>query len=307
MGTPRFAVPSLEILSNRGEEIAAVVTRPDKPSGRGQQVVPSPVKACALRRGFSLLQPAKMKDAGFLGELKRLNADLVVVVAFGRILPAEVLKIPRLGCVNLHASLLPKYRGAAPIQWAVINGETETGVTTMVMDEGMDTGPILLQEKTAIPEEETAGRLAERLSVLGSELLARTVKELGEGALKALPQDDSQASLAPMLKKEDGRIEWTRQARPIYNLIRGADPWPGAFTHYQGRRWRILRARIIDAERRFESPARILQVEKDEVHVATGGGILAILELQPENGRRMTVREYLAGHAVRPGALLGES
>ncbi len=304
MGTPRFAVPTLEGLVTSGEDIIAVVSQPDQPAGRGQKVTPPPVKEYALGKGLTVLQPLKMKDATFLSHLQGLKPDLAVVVAFGRILPPEILKIPRLGCVNVHASLLPKYRGAAPIQWAVINGETETGVTTMVMDEGMDTGPILLQEKTIIQATETAGQLADRLSVMGAHLLIRTLEMLKRGELRPQPQDSGLATYAPLLKKEHGEIRWEQEASQIYNLIRGTDPWPGAYTFYKQERWRIFKTRVVTKDKGSGQPGQIVKVEKAGAQVSTGRGILALEEIQVPNSRRMTFQEYLAGHPVEEGVIL---
>ena len=304
MGTPRFAVPTLEGLVTSGENIIAVVSQPDQPAGRGQKVTPSPIKEYALGKGLTVLQPLKMKDPAFFSHLQGLKPDLAVVVAFGRILPPEVLKVPRLGCVNVHASLLPQYRGAAPIQWAVIHGETETGVTTMVMDEAMDTGPILLQEKTTIPATETAGQLADRLSVMGARLLIRTLEMLKRGEIQPRPQDPALATYAPLLKKEHGKIRWEQEAIQIYNLIRGTDPWPGAYTFYNEERWRVFKARVVDGDKGSGRPGQIVRAEKQGAQVSTGWGILAIEEIQTANSRRMTFQEYLAGHPVEEGVIL---
>ncbi len=304
MGTPRFAVRTLEGLVGSGEDIIAVVSQPDQPAGRGQKVTPPPVKEYALGKGLPVLQPLKMKDPTFLGHLQGLKPDLAVVVAFGRILPPEILKIPRRGCVNVHASLLPKYRGAAPIQWAVINGETETGVTTMVMDEGMDTGPILLQEKTTIQATETAGQLADRLSVMGARLLIRTLEMLKCGEFHSRPQDSALATYAPLLKKEHGKIQWEQEASRIYNFIRGTDPWPGAYTFYKEERWRVFKARVVARDEGSGRPGQIVKVEKPGAQVSTGRGILALEEIQAPNSRRMTFQEYLAGHPVEEGVIL---
>lgn len=304
MGTPRFAVPSLEALIDSGEEVVAVVCQPDRPAGRGQALAAPPVKEFAVGRGLPVFQPQKMKDPAFLAWLEGLKPDLIVVVAFGRILPPAVLKIPRLGCMNVHASLLPKYRGAAPIQWAVINGESMTGVTTIYMDEGMDTGPILLQESTTIKPAETAGQLAERLSVLGAQLLTRTIGGLKRGEIQPRPQDEASATYAPLLKKEDGKIHWERTARQIHNLVRGTDPWPGAYTFYKELRWRLFKTTVEDEDVMVGSPGQIKKVEKHGVRVATGRGMLVIEELQPANGRRMRFQEYLAGHPVEEGVIL---
>jgi methionyl-tRNA formyltransferase len=304
MGTPRFAVPTLEGLVTSREDIVAVVSQPDQPAGRGQKVTPPPVKEYALGKGLTVLQPLKMKDPTFLGQLQGLKPDLAVVVAFGRILPPEILKIPRLACVNVHASLLPKYRGAAPIQWAVMNGETETGVTTMMMDEGMDTGPILLQERTGIAPEETAGQLAYRLSELGAQLLIRTLELLKQGQIEPRPQDPALATYAPLLKKEHGKIRWEDTARKIHDLVRGTDPWPGAYTIYKDQHWRIFKIRVVNEDQTVGKPGQILKVEKRRAQVAAGRGVLAIEELQAPNSRHMKFQDYLAGHPVEEGVIL---
>ena len=230
MGTPEFAVPSLEALLKSDDRVVGIVTQPDRPRGRGQRLSPSPVKVIAQREQLPLLQPTKMKDPAFMAELSGWKPDFIAVAAFGRILPPAILSLPPRGCVNVHGSLLPKYRGAGPIQWAIINGETETGITTMLMDEGMDTGAILLQEKIPIVPEDTAGSLSPRLADLGGRLLVETLAQLKAGTLTPRPQDHAQASLAPLLKKEDGVIDRSLPATMIANRIIGLTPWPGAHT-----------------------------------------------------------------------------
>src|SRR5574341_1359923 len=230
MGTPDFAVPSLEALLKSDDQVVGIVTQPDRPKGRGQTLTPSPIKLITQREKLPLLQPTKMKDQAFLDALASWKADLIAVAAFGRILPPAVLKLPPRGCINVHGSLLPKYRGAGPIQWAIINGESESGITTMLIDEGMDTGAILLQERLAITPDDTAGTLSPRLAELGGRVLIETIKQLRAGTLVPRPQDHSQATLAPLLKKEDGLIDWTMNAAAIANRVRGLSPWPGAYT-----------------------------------------------------------------------------
>jgi methionyl-tRNA formyltransferase len=305
MGTPEFAVPSLEALLKSDDEVVGIVTQPDRPKGRGQILTPSPVKQIAVREGLPVLQPIKMKDPDFLAALTGWKPDVIAVAAFGRILPPAVLTLPIKGCINVHGSLLPKYRGAAPIQWAIINGETETGITTMLMDEGMDTGPILLQEKIPIAPDDTAGSLSPRLAELGGRLLVETIARLKAGTLVPRPQDNTLATMAPLLKKEDGLIDWTLPAVAIVNRIRGLTPWPGAYTFLGPDRWVLCRAVALN-QPGSGPPGQIMAVTKDAIHVATGSEILAITELQPANSRRMTVMQYLAGHAIHVGARFGK-
>ena len=305
MGTPDFAVPSLQALLKSDEEVVGVVTQPDRPKGRGQVLTPSPVKQVALREHIPILQPTKMKDPEFLAALAAWKPDLIAVAAFGRILPPAILSLPPKGCINVHGSLLPKYRGAGPIQWAIINGETETGITTMLMDEGMDTGAMLLQEKIAIAPDDTAGSLSPRLAEVGGRLLVETLARLKAGTVVPQVQDHAQATMAPLLKKEDGVIDWTLPATAIANRIRGMTPWPGAYTFLEKDRWMLYRA-VALAVPSATPPGRITAVTKDAIHVATGEGILAVKELQPANSRRMTVAQYLAGHPIQAGLQLGQ-
>jgi methionyl-tRNA formyltransferase len=300
MGTPEFAVPSLDALLRSDDTVVGIVTQPDRPKDRGQVLTPSPVKLIAQRAKIPLLQPAKMKDPGFLGALENWKPDCIVVAAFGRILPSAILNLAPRGCVNVHGSLLPKYRGAGPIQWAIINGETETGVTTMLMDEGMDTGAILLQKSLAITQEDTAGTLSRRLADLGGRLLVETLARLKAATLVPRAQDHSQATMAPLLKKEDGLIDWTLPARSIANRIRGLNPWPGTYTFAGADRWVVCRG-VALSEAAGAPPGQVTAVTKEALHVATGDGLLAINELQPANSRRMTVAQYLAGHPVQRG------
>jgi methionyl-tRNA formyltransferase len=305
MGTPEFALPSLNALHHSEHTLLAVVTQPDRPKGRGGHLAPPPAKLMAERFGLSVLQPTKMKDPAFLESLRALKPDLIVVVAFGRILPPEVLDLPARGCVNVHASLLPRYRGAAPIQWAIINGDSESGVTTIRMDPGMDTGDILLTEKETILPEDTAGSLSARLAERGADLLLRTLKGIENGEILPVPQDHSQATLAPLLEKEAGEIDWADPAIGIQNRIRGLSPWPGAYTYYNDERWRIWKTAVIDPSAE-KPPGTIVTVDPEGLRVATGMGTLEILELQPANRRRMTAPEFLAGHSIEPGSVLGQ-
>jgi len=305
MGTPDFAVVSLEALLKSNDSVVGVVTQPDRPKGRGQVLTPSPVKLLTQREQIPLLQPLKMKDLEFLQALARWKPDLIAVAAFGRILPPGILSLPPLGCINVHGSLLPKYRGAGPIQWAIINGETETGITTMLMDEGMDTGAMLLQEAIPITSTDTADTLAPRLAELGGRLLVETIAQLKAGTLAPQPQDASQVTFAPLLKKEDGEIDWALPATALANRVRGLSPWPGAYTTVAGGdRWAIWHAQALPGPV-TKPPGMIIAVTTDAIHVATGDGVLAVMELQPANSRRMAVSQFLAGHPVAIGLQLG--
>ncbi|HOK43938.1 MAG TPA: methionyl-tRNA formyltransferase, partial [Thermoclostridium caenicola] len=245
MGTPDFAVPSLKALIESHYDVICVVTQKDKPKGRGYKVVPTPVKEYAMSQGIMVLQPERLsREPETIEKIRELNPDLIVTCAFGQILPDSLLAIPRYGTINVHGSLLPKYRGAAPIQWAVINGETKTGITTMLTDSGLDTGDMLLKAEIDIPDDMTAGELHDRMSLLGAETLIKTLKKLEEGTLVPVPQDDSQATLAPRITRDTGRIDWSASARNIHNLIRGTTPWPGAFAFLDGQKVRIWRSAV---------------------------------------------------------------
>lgn len=309
MGTPEFAVPSLEALLRSEDQVVGVVTQPDRPKGRGQELTAPPVKQLATRSGIPVLQPTKMKDPGFLSALQAWQPDVITVAAFGRILPPSILSLPPRGCINVHGSLLPKYRGAAPIQWAVINGERETGITTMLMDEGMDTGAMLLWEAIPIEPDDTGGSVGVKLAQVGARLLIETLRQLKAGQLHPIVQDHSQATLAPILKKEHGLIDWNLSASALSNRVRGLTPWPGAYTfvqhHDHVERWNIWEARADANSGSLGQPGTIIKVEKDRLLVATGQDMLAITALQPAGGRRMTVTQYLAGHAIAPGLVLG--
>ena len=306
MGTPDFASASLEALLRSDDPVVGVVTQPDRPKGRGHILTPSPVKLLAQRAQIPLLQPLKMKDPEFLHALAGWKPDLIAVAAFGRILPPVILSLPPHGCINVHGSLLPKYRGAGPIQWAIINGETETGITTMLMDEGMDTGAMLLQEAIPITSDDTASTLSPRLAELGGRLLVETIAQLKAGTLVPLPQDASRATLAPLLKKEDGAIDWALPATALANRVRGLSPWPGAYISVMGGdRLTIWLAQALPGPV-TKPPGVIVAVTHEAIHVATGDGILAVTELQPANSRRMAASQYLAGHPVAVGVQLGE-
>ena len=284
MGTPAFAVPCLERLLADGYEVAAVLCQPDKPQGRRMQLAPPPVKQAALAHGLRVLQPDRLRNnTEILGLLRALAPDLAVVVAYGKILPQEALDIPVHGCVNVHASLLPKYRGAAPIQWAVLNGEPETGITTMRMDAGIDTGDMLLQEKVSIPEDMTAGELHDVLSRLGAQVLSDTLKLLGQGKLVARKQDGALATHAPMLSKALSPLDFTKSAQVLHNQVRGLNPWPGAVMEFGGRPLKVHKSRVVE---QGGSPLRIL---------CGDGRYLELLVVQAEGKRAMTADEFLNG------------
>ncbi len=306
MGTPDFAVPSLEALLRSDDQVVGVISQPDRPKGRGQQLVAPPVKLVAGRAGIPILQPLKIRTPEFLQALSAWKPDLIAVAAYGRILHTPILSLPPMGCVNVHGSLLPKYRGAAPVQWAVINGETETGITTMLMDEGMDTGAMLLQEKLTILPDDTAGTLAPRLAELGGRLLVETLAKLKTGTLTPKKQQNEMATLAPLLKKEDGLIDWTLSAAALSNRVRGLSPWPGAYTFFGEARWNIWKAVSYVGPQTGE-PGVIVAVEKQSIRVATGDGLLDIREIQTANSKRMPVAQFLAGHRVAVGMRLGSS
>ena len=305
MGTPEFSVPSLEALLRSDDRIVGVVTQPDRPKGRGQELTSSPIKALALRHKLPLLQPLKMKDPAFLDTLRAWRPELIAVAAFGRILPKIILEMPPKGCINVHGSLLPKYRGAAPIQWAIIKGEKETGITTMLMDEGMDTGAVLLQERIAIEPDDTAGSLSSKLAAVGGRLLTETLTRWKAGTLTPRAQDNSQATLAPILKKEDGLLDWTLPAQTIADLVRGLAPWPGAYTYANGERWALWRVSPTDQASGTMRPGTVVAAHKGALLVAAGDRLVAVTEVQPANGRRMSVDQYLSGHPLPSGLRLG--
>ena len=304
MGTPDFAVPPLTALVEAGHEVAAVVTQPDKPKGRGKAVLMTPVKEKALSYGIPVYQPARIKkDEEFLKTLREINPDAIVVAAFGQILPKEILELPKYGCVNIHASLLPKYRGAAPIQWAVIDGEKESGITTMMMDVGLDTGDML--DRTVIPlaEDETGGSLFEKLSRAGGPLILKTLEALENGTAVRTKQPEEGATYAGMLDKALGNIDWTQSAAKIERLIRGLNPWPSAYTGYKGKTMKLWAADVLEGT--FEGvPGEIIKVEKERFLVRTGDGALAVKELQLEGKTRMDAASFLRGFSLEEGEIL---
>jgi methionyl-tRNA formyltransferase len=302
MGTPEFALPSLEGIAAAGVNLLAVFTQPDRPSGRGRKLAAPPVKEYALRRGLKVFQPQRLRDPAVVEELRGLAPNLIVVVAYGQILPRAVLEIPQYGCINVHASLLPRYRGAAPINRAIIEGEQTTGVTTMLMDAGLDTGAMLVKKTTPIGLEETAGELHDRLALLGCDAMAETLHLLCSGSLSPEPQDDALSSYAPMLKKEDGRIDWNRSALDIHNQVRGLAPWPGAYTHLQGEPLRL--ARTLPESGRGGEPGRVLSTGADGLRIACGEGVLLVRELQLPGKKRLPAADFLRGRTIPAGTVL---
>lgn len=333
MGTPDFAVPALAALKEGGHQVAAVVTQPDKPKGRSRTMSMPPVKEKALELKIPVYQPAKVRDEAFIQILKELAPDAIVVAAFGQILPREVLDIPPYGCINIHGSLLPKYRGAAPIQWAVIDGEKEAGLTTMLMDPGIDTGDMLEKVVVPVAEDETGGSLFEKLSAAGGPLILSTLKKAEEGTLKRTPQPAEGASYAKMLDRETGDIDWEKDAKSIERLIRGLDPWPSAYTRLNGKTLKLWKAAVLkeqaaegkepegapgqedasgrkggqgseNASGRGSIPGQVIRAEKDELWVQTGKGILKVLSLQLEGKKRMDAGAFLRGCPIQEGTVL---
>lgn len=307
MGTPEFAVPSLESLLHSEHEVVGVVTQPDRPKGRGQTVISSPIKQLAQAQGLPILQPEKMKSPELLDTLAGWRPDVIAVTAFGRILPKSILDLPPSGCVNVHGSLLPRYRGAAPIQWCLINGDKKTGITTMLMDEGMDTGAMLLQQAIPIEPEDTAAELGQRLARVGGDLLIETLKAVADKTVTPQVQDNEKATYAPLLTKEAGMIDWTQSAETLVNRIRGLSPWPGCYSFLNDQRLVLWKAKAVTKGFEIEkshTPGTILDVDKKELSVLTGEGVLQITEVQPANKKRMTVEQFLQGRSLEPGDIL---
>lgn len=304
MGTPDFSVGALEALIEAGHDIVAVVTQPDKKKGRGGQMQMTPVKEVALKHNLTVYQPVKARDEEFVTLLREIAPDVIVVIAFGQILPKSILEIAPYGCINIHASLLPKYRGAAPIQWAVIDGEEKTGVTTMQMNEGIDTGDILETVEVVIDKKETGGSLFEKLSDVGAKLIVQTLKHAEEGTLHPVAQDDSKSNYVKMLTKELGNMDFTKSAKELERLIRGLNPWPSAYTKFRGKTLKIWDADVNETEIDGK-PGEIVKVEKDGFYVKTGKGCLKILELQLEGKKRMATDAFLLGYKIEEGELLG--
>lgn len=299
MGTPAFAVPCLERLVEDGHDVVGVFCQPDKPVGRGYTMTAPPVKELALRCGLNIYQPQKLRDGTAVALLRELAPELIVVVAYGRILPLEILELPMYGCINLHGSLLPKYRGAAPIQWTVINGDAVAGVTSMYMAEGMDTGDMILREQTPLGENETSGELYSRLSVMGADCLSRTVSLIAEGKAPRIPQNETEATPAPMLQKSMGKLDWSANAVALHNLVRGLNPWPGAYTTVGGKLLKLHATRIAESE---GAPGAITDAKK--AIVACGSGALELVTVQPEGKSRMSGADFLRGARLTDGDLL---
>lgn len=312
MGTPDFAVGTLEaLIGSEKYQVQAVFSQPDKPKGRGKALQMTPVKEAAVKAGIPVYQPVKIRDEQWIQVLRELNPDVIVVVAFGQIIPKDILELPRYGCINVHASLLPMYRGAAPIQWAVINGDEKSGVTTMRMDAGLDTGDMILKETVKLAPDETGGSLFDKLSVTGAALLLRTLDAIGAGtAIYEKQPSQSPTPYAAMLTKKDGEINWSKGAGEIECLIRGLNPWPSAYTKYRGRTLKIWAAQA-EAQKDREMPGEdtvlgsVAEVTKTALKVQTANGLLSILELQPEGKKRMTVDAFLRGYPVEQGEILG--
>lgn len=304
MGTPHFSVGTLEALIRAGHQVVLAVTQPDKPKGRGGKMQFPPVKETALEHGIPVFQPRKVREPENIEELRKYQADVIVVVAFGQILPREILELTPYGCINVHASLLPSYRGAAPIQWAVINGETVSGVTTMQMDEGLDTGDMLLKTEVPLEPEETGGSLHDKLAAAGASLCVRTLKALEEGTVTPKKQGESPTAYASMLKKEMGEIRWEEPAISIERLIRGLNPWPSAYTGWQDKTMKIWEAEVLE-EDSGQEPGTVVRVDKDGFLVQTGKGLLKVTALQIPGKKRMEADAFLRGYSMEPGEKLG--
>ena len=304
MGTPDFSVGTLEALIRAGHQVVLAVPQPDKPKGRGGKMQLPPVKETALEHGIPVFQPRKVREPENIEELRKYQADVIVVVAFGQILPREILELTPYGCINVHASLLPSYRGAAPIQWAVINGETVSGVTTMQMDEGLDTGDMLLKTEVPLEPEETGGSLHDKLAAAGASLCVRTLKALEEGTVTPKKQGESPTAYASMLKKEMGEIRWEEPAISIERLIRGLNPWPSAYTGWQDKTMKIWEAEVLE-EDSGQEPGTVVRVDKDGFLVQTGKGLLKVTALQIPGKKRMEADAFLRGYSMEPGEKLG--
>ena len=304
MGTPDFSVPALEELA-KVHQVAAVVTQQDRPKGRGHKMQYTPVKEKALELNIPVYQPEKVKNPEFVDILREINPDVIVVIAFGQILSKEILDLPKYGCINVHASLLPKYRGAAPIQWAVLDGEEKTGITTMYMEKGLDTGDMIDKAEVVLDKKETAGSLHDKLMVLGANLLLETLKKLEDGTAVREKQNDEESCYAKMLSKDMGQIDFTKSAREIECLIRGMNPWPSAYTSLDGKTMKVWEADVLDAQSK-EEPGTIVEVNKKEIIVATGSNDLALHEIQLAGKKRMQVQAFLLGYQVEAGTKLGE-
>ncbi|TCL60091.1 methionyl-tRNA formyltransferase [Kineothrix alysoides] len=310
MGTPDYAVGALEAIVEAGYQVAAVVTQPDKPKGRGKdkhapEVQMPPVKQCALKYGIPVFQPVKVKAPEAVEELRRYEADIFVVAAFGQILSEEILNMPRLGSINIHASLLPKYRGAAPIQGAILNGESETGITIMQMDKGIDTGDMLMKCTVPISEKDTGESLHDKLCEAGAKLITEALPLIENGKLIPEKQNEEEATYVTVLKKSQGHIDWTKEASVIDRLIRGLNPWPSAYTYYDNKTLKIWEAEPKEQEEKAVQAGTVTKVEKDAFYVKAGNGELKVTQVQLEGKKRMSVKDFLLGYALKPGTILG--
>jgi methionyl-tRNA formyltransferase len=303
MGTPEFAVPSLKALHESDHHIALVVTQPDRPKGRGRNVFPPPIKTIASNLNLPIIQPQSLRTKEFEDLVTSLKPDFFIVVAFGHILTENILSFPHIGTINVHASLLPKYRGPAPINWAIINGEHETGVTTMLMDKDLDTGDILLTAKEPIKAQDTALTLHDRLAAIGAKLLVRTIEAFANDTIRYTPQDHSKATYAPLLNKSNGQLDWKKSAKTLELFIRGMTPWPGTYTFHENNRLKIFKAKPISKNFQ-ESSGTVLESFPDELEIATGDGALSILEIQGPSGKRLAIKDFLRGYKLRPGTML---
>ncbi|MCQ1528063.1 methionyl-tRNA formyltransferase [Lutispora saccharofermentans] len=305
MGTPDFAVPSLKALYDKGYDICSVVAQPDRPKGRGNKLAAPPVKAAALEMGLEVHQPQKIKSPEFVKFLTDIKPDIIIVVAFGQILSKEILDIPAFGCINVHASLLPKLRGAAPINWSIINGDEATGITTMYMDIGLDTGDMLARKEVRIGKDTNAKELHDELSIVGAEVLLKTIDDILSGCSIRTKQNHEEATYAPILTKDMGKIDWSWDCKKIYDLIRGTYPWPGAFSYYDDKMFKIYASKPVDAERLNTAWGKIVEVNKDSIVISCGKGFLSISEIQFENQKRMKVEDYLRGHSIENNISIG--
>ncbi|WP_373598383.1 methionyl-tRNA formyltransferase [Paraclostridium bifermentans] len=304
MGTPEFAVPCLQKIIDEGHEVLGVVTQPDKPKGRGKKLSMPPVKELALKYDIPVYQPIKAREESFVETLKEINPELIVVVAFGQILPKSILDIPKFGCVNVHASLLPKYRGAAPLNWVIINGEEKTGVTTMYMDVGLDTGDMILKSEIPLDDEITAGELHDKMMIDGAEVLKETIDLISQGKAPREKQDDENTCYSPIMDKSLGNIDWKKPAKEIHNLIRGVNPWPSAYTTYENQTMKIWKTKVLN-EKSNNEPGTIISVDKEGIKVCTADNLILISEIQMSGKKRMIVSEYIKGNTINTDIILG--
>ena len=312
MGTADFGVPVLEKLADSRESKIAIITQPDRPQGRGRKILPTPIKKIALDKGLEVFQPENINDEESIKRIEEFNPNIILVVAYGQILSSHILNIPKIGCINIHGSLLPKYRGAAPINWAIINGEKETGITFMFMKEKVDAGEIIFQEKIDILPDETYGELYYKLSALSTSSLPKLLEKIKSGKIERISQDNKLATFARKMNKEDGKIDWSDKGEKVYNLIRGTIPFPGAFTYYKGRKLKITRVRFLDdyqdeADTGYPKPGIVVKIGKDGILISTGDkGIIKILRLIPTGSKELTANQFVNGYKIKTGEALGE-